>query len=290
MALCDLIRLAGKASLALHGDRSVLGEKAVEALQKSSLYETDAGRSKVLTATGDYAHSYAWDARGRGLAHTVTDDGWQLFGQRIAVARTALEQAFKLDPANGHAAALMLLVEKADDAGGRPAMEAWFDRAMEADPDNYSACWYKLEYLEPKWHGAADGSDMLEFGRELAGAARPGSRLPLILVEAHWRLSGYYAFAVNRSGGPGRPPRAGYFEDNDQAWEDIASVYEPLLERIPQSRYHRTRYAAIATWCGQREAADQSFKELGDQYDRRVLDNRLYQELRDPGAAVIGME
>jgi hypothetical protein len=39
---------------------------------------------------------YAWDARGDGLSNTVSDTGWKLFGERIAKARTILDDASAL--------------------------------------------------------------------------------------------------------------------------------------------------------------------------------------------------
>ena len=48
------------------------------------------------TAYADFLVSYAWQAHGHGFANTVTAKGWQLFKERIATARRALEGAFKL--------------------------------------------------------------------------------------------------------------------------------------------------------------------------------------------------
>ena len=46
---------------------------------------------------------------------------------------------------------------------GRPEVERWFGRAVKADPDDLAAYRMKLLYLEPKWHGDAQGREMLEF-------------------------------------------------------------------------------------------------------------------------------
>ena len=40
--------------------------------------------------------SYGWRARGSGYADTVSDDGWNLFGQRVSMAASALVDAAKL--------------------------------------------------------------------------------------------------------------------------------------------------------------------------------------------------
>ena len=63
-------------------------------------------------------------------------------------------------------------------------MELWFDRAMELDPNDYDACYYKLYYLEPKWYGSV--KDMLDFGRECVDSKVWGGRVPLVLTDAHY--------------------------------------------------------------------------------------------------------
>jgi hypothetical protein len=35
-------------------------------------------------------------------------------------------------------------------------MELWFDRAMKANGDSRRACWSKLDWLDPKWHGTPE--------------------------------------------------------------------------------------------------------------------------------------
>jgi hypothetical protein len=47
--------------------------------------------------------------------------------------------------------------------GDRTTMELWFDRAMKADGDRRDACWSKLHWLDPMWHGTPE--DLLAFGR-----------------------------------------------------------------------------------------------------------------------------
>ncbi len=44
--------------------------------------------------------------------------------------------------------------------------EVWFERAMNANTNNWEACSAKLTYLEPKWGGSPEA--MLDFGHECA--------------------------------------------------------------------------------------------------------------------------
>src|SRR5262249_52980489 len=52
--------------------------------------------SVALTFKGKYHITWAWEARGGGWANTVTQDGWKLMRERLAVAQEALEKAWAL--------------------------------------------------------------------------------------------------------------------------------------------------------------------------------------------------
>ncbi len=94
---------------------------------------------------------WGWQARGIGLSDTVTPQGWKDFSDGLAVAETALTRAYELDPDDPAAATEMLTVILGEQKG-RNVMELWFQRAMQADPDNYDAhAIVRWIYLEPKW-------------------------------------------------------------------------------------------------------------------------------------------
>lgn len=157
--LAELFDILMQAKEAYGGDAQALGEKALAALEASPQPP-----GFVLTGKGMYYVHFAWAARGGGWARSVTDEGWELFSERIGVARKRFEEAWALDNSNADAAAEMITVEMA--AGGdREAMERWYGRAMAAAPSCREAAARKMTFLEPKWHG--DPEAMLGFGREL---------------------------------------------------------------------------------------------------------------------------
>lgn len=55
-------------------------------------------------------------------------------------------------------------------------------------------------------------------------------------------------------------------------------MYEPYLQKVPTSRYHRTRYLLIASWCGQWAEAQAQFMVLGANHSRRVVPEDIYQD------------
>ena len=266
-AVLWLAEAIGDAARRLKRDRAEMVNPLLDAMDKG-------GQPKmaVLTVKGDFLTSYAWDARGSGWGDTVSGEGWKGFRDRLAGARTALEQAWEADKTNGNAAARMISVCMGD-GSERPEMEKWFRRAMEADPGNYNACSRKMLYLEPKWGGSA--AAMILFGRELTRTATDprAVRIPLTLVDAHWTLA-------ESLGGPDGP-RPAYFADNPDLWDDVGRVYETYLKHVPASRYHRTRYAVIAGWAGRWDVAAAQFEQLGDRFSREVVPEGVVKALRE---------
>ncbi len=183
---------------------------------------------------------YAWEARGSGSANTVTADGWRLFKQRLAIAESDANKAWKLDPTQEQIPSLMIRIELGQ-GQGRERMEMWFSRAMALNTNNYDACYQKLYYLMPRWYGSDE--DLVEFGHECASSQVWGGRVPLILADAH--------DMVCRSAS--EEERRQYFEKKE-VWEDIKTAYEKFFELNPEATAWRHNYARHAFLCGQYEA------------------------------------
>ena len=157
-----------------------------------NILEKDPGCKKMaLLLKGHFLIDYAWDARGNGPASTVTEQGWKDMQDRLKDAAAALEEAWKLPPNGQNPLDARIAVKRmAVELGkgkSREFMELWFQRAMQADSDNLSACLTKMNYLEPKWHGSPD--EMIAFGRACFKTDNWEGRLPLMRVNAHLRLA-----------------------------------------------------------------------------------------------------
>ena len=154
------------------------------------LAKVPAAKGIRLNFRGGFYTDYAWEARGSGMANTVTEVGWRLFNERATEARKALEEAWNLDNTDSQSAAAMITVEMAIGEGNRDEMEKWFWRAMNADNDNLDACNKKLLWLEPKWHGSPE--DMLEFARTCRDTKNWRSGIPLLVAERITDWPGIY--------------------------------------------------------------------------------------------------
>lgn len=224
-----------------------------------------------LRLKGVFCTQWAWDARGNGWANTVTPEGWRLFGQRLDMAQQALEQGSKLDPSDGQIGAQMITVKMGQ--SDRDGIEEWYRRAMEADPDNYTACSRKMQCLWPRWYGSHEA--MIEFGRQCVQTDNYFATIPFMLVRAH-------ADIAQESGDP-----VAYLRQPD-VWADISQVYENALVVYPTT-FNRCRFGLWAARCGHWEVTNRQFNLVGDDPDPRAFPNRqVYDQLREHARRVAG--
>jgi hypothetical protein len=189
----------------------------------------------LLLARAECAIAAGWNARGGGYADSVTPEGWKVFGERLAEAKTLIEKAWKQDATEPRLCDAMLTV-----AVGlsfkRPEMEKWFERAMKLDTNNYTACLAKLHYLKPQWMGSPE--EMLAFGRQCL--SKPwGGEVPLTLVEAHRALVALLP----------EPQRLDYWKD-DEVWRDMDKSFNRFFDLNEAAVGYRHDYAWYAFHAG----------------------------------------
>lgn len=251
LAVWELFAALGDASRAATGSRETYAARAFDMFDKASK-----DRSMVLAVMADFYTSFAWDARGPGFADDITPDEAEGMAKRLTEAQTAAEAAWEQDNGNVFAARSMMRIELGQ-GEGRPRFEQWFDRATKADPDNHEARHAKLVYLEPKWHGSAE--DMIAFGRECAKTGNFDAGLPLLLPLAHERVARYGESEYHAE------PQHAYFKD-PKVWAEIKSVYDEYVRRVPDSLFHRSRYATFACWAEDWKTADEQFRAMGKRF------------------------
>jgi len=233
-------------------------EAAFEEVHKAYAAARPANDPGPLVFKGVRYKDWAWEARGAGYAHTVTEEGWELFRQRLAVAKKSLQAAWKADPTDPRAPTQMIPVIMGQ-SGSKPEMEMWFTRAMQNNPDNRVACGFKLYFLYPRWHGSH--REMVAFGRECLATQNWWGPLPTILTDAH-------AQAAKES----PDPKAYYTRPG--VWDDVSAVYKSFLEAYPDSpraTSYRNRLAKWACDCQQWDEAVRQFQKIGDEPDPTVF-------------------
>jgi hypothetical protein len=240
-------------------DDVIKGYRRLDEDRQAAFDRVDAVLAKIpalkttrLQLKGQFLIHYAWDARGAGVASTVTKEGWEKFEERLTDARKVLEEAWEAaKPGESRAAALMLWVEIGI-GEDRDDMEKWFERAMKASGgNNIQACKAKLEWLAPKWHGSPE--EVLAFGQQCRDTKNWRAGITLLIADAHLAVAEVL------------PPkeRAAYYRAQS-FYNDIYKVYEEYLQHYPFAYQERSTYAALCTLAGYYDTAHKQFEALGD--------------------------
>jgi hypothetical protein len=202
-----------------------------------------------LQVRGEFWRKFGWEARTTAFAPAVPAGGFEALEKCLGIANEALVEAWKLRPDNARTAASLLDIDKSI-GGDRATMELWFDRAMKADCDQRDACWSKLDWLDPKWHGSPE--EMLAFGRQCRDTKNWRAGIPLLCADAHWRIACM----------PG--------EDTDKylalpgVWADIQSVYDEYLKHHPENHTARSKFATFCYRSAHYREAEVQFVALGN--------------------------
>lgn len=198
---------------------------------------------------GNYYIWLAWHARGGGYASEVAAQGWIGFSNNLAVAQDAFEHAWKLDPKQSDIADQMITVVLGQ-GGDRDRMELWFNRAMEANTNDYAACSQKLYFLEPKWYGSDE--EQLAFGRECVQSTNWGGRVPLTLVDAHDSIDGRYDGDA----------RTNYWK-RPEVWSDVQTAFNRFFELNPSATNWYHNYVLYAYRAEQWDKLNELLPKLG---------------------------
>lgn len=202
----------------------------------------------VNLCLGRFYKDYAWEARGKGFADTVTEEGARLFEERLKKASVYLEKAYALDNSDPFAPIALIVVARGLGLD-KKYMEKQFQRAIKADETEYEAYLAKLIYLMPKWHGS--WREMFSFARESAKSAPPNTLIPRVLAKAHWEK---------------------FFDEKDyfrqpEVWNEVKNIYLKLLENFPNSFELRNWLALTAYYAGDYGVVREQCDLIGDNWD-----------------------
>jgi hypothetical protein len=172
---------------------------------------------------------YAWEARGRGWASSVTNDAWRLFGERITEARrilTAAETLGRMCPVYYSTRLRVALV----DGTSREQYEQFFSESVDAFPTYPTFYFVKVNYLLPRWHG--------EPGEWEAFAANSADKVggdegDMLYAQIVWSLDEARLFS-------------NIFDDTAADWRRVRRGFEALGQQYPNSISAPSEYCYLA--------------------------------------------
>lgn len=197
-----------------------------------------------------YFKSYAWKARGSGFANTVTEEGWRLFRQRLALAQQVLISAKALPqkcPA-WYGASLVVAAALEEE---RARFDMIYREGKQLEPTYWKLDATYTYFLLPRWMGRPGDW-------EKAAAAevnRPGGLGAEGYAEVVVNLLGYYD---------------NIFSETQASWRLTKEGCEILRQKYPASREILNVYCVLACQAEDRGEARALFKELGNRYKPSV--------------------
>jgi hypothetical protein len=196
--------------------------------------------------------SYAWFARGSGYSNTVSDSSWELFGQRIALAKATLLEAAHLKEKCPYWYEAMQIVALAEGWDKKQVREL-FDQATAFDPAYYHYYREYANFLLPKWYG--------EEGETQALAEEIASRLPEPDGSiVYFEIASLLACQCDK--------------DRDSvdgmSWPKVKRGYAELIRLYGTSNLKANRFAYMSFMAKDRDAARSAFSTIGMDWNHLV--------------------
>ena len=219
-----------------------------------------------------YHIDQAWQGRGTGYANTVSEEGWETFGEGIEQARAHLVEAWQLHTEFPEAAVGLIQTTMAIGGVARETTRFWFDEAVAAEFNAPRAHAQLVLDLLPRWHGSHQA--LLKFGLECLETNRFDTEVPWTLQKT--------AVHVEAEEGDLRKLLADLKATD--ALEKLYSGYEQQVASDPQALKRLKTENLVFCWRrGWRAEAQSRLAKLGDQLDEDVLKQRhvTAEQLRD---------
>jgi hypothetical protein len=204
---------------------------------------------------------YAWHARGTGFADTVTEEGWKLMADRVATAKTVLEEAKQLKAKCPHWYEVMQTVA----LGQSWEMDEYnkvFEEAVAFEPAYHYFYGDKAQYLLPRWHG--EPGDWEHFADDIS--RRLGGKLGSIM---------YFEIAMDVS--DCYKDRT-FFTETKISWPKLKQGFADLEETHGVSIRLLNEFCRIAGQSGEKAYTKALLTRIGDNWDPETWTNKEYFE------------
>lgn len=234
-------------------------ELHIEKLKRWVARKPDSITARVGLA--DAYTEYAWQARGRGFANTVTENGWQQFEERLATAEKILTAAKRLRAKCPHWYAVWQTVALGQ-GWELSRYNKLFEEAIAFEPAYHYFYSNKAQFLLPRWHG--DEGDWERFADETAEriGGKQGSIIYYVIATD---LFYYYRDRT-------------FFTETKISWEKIKKGFADLDETYGTSMHGLNELCRIAGQAGDRPFTQALLSRIGDNWDPETWKTRQYFE------------
>jgi hypothetical protein len=194
-------------------------------------------------ARADFLAAYAWYARTDKSADEVTEEGWRLFRERLAEARTVLDGAKTLSPGCPMWWQVYQIVALGQ-GWPREDYDALFNDAKAFEPEFHHHDNSRAKFLLPRWYGEqGEWAKVAEAQIPIQGAT--GHEIYARVV---WEMSTY---------------SEDVFGESNASWRKARKGFDELVVRHPDSIELLNRYCRMACFAGDKTQARKLFEKIG---------------------------
>jgi len=180
--------------------------------------------------------SYAWKARGNGVANDVSENGWKLFGERLDQCKAVLDQV-KDRPGEWYTAMQRCALGQSWD---RAAYDGLVNEGLKRNPDYDTIIFVKGYWLQPRWHGEEG-----EFEKFLAAAdKRGGGAGDALYARSVWYLDTVIHDVMNQT---------------NVGWPRVKAGFQQIIKTFPQSHTARGMLSILALEKDDLKTAENAF-------------------------------
>ncbi|HEV2884568.1 MAG TPA: DUF4034 domain-containing protein [Pyrinomonadaceae bacterium] len=221
-------------------------------------------KPESITARVGLADAYlefAWHARGYGFANTVTDEGWKLMHERVALAEEVLAEAKKLKAKCPQWYLMMQIVAKGQ-SWDLERYNPMFEEGIALEPTYHYLYSEKAQYLLPRWHG--EEGDWERFTEETSNKLE-GKLGSIVYYVVATDLACYYDDQE-------------FFTQTNISWPKIKQSYVELEKVHGTSIKGLNDLCRIAGQAGDKAYTKELLQKIGDNWDPETWGTREYFE------------
>jgi hypothetical protein len=193
---------------------------------------------------------FAWEARGRGYASTVTETGWKKCNEKLDKARSLLVEAERIYPKDPEIYALQLEIGRIT-GKSREEMESIFQKGIKVERAYYPLYHEMATTLMQRWGGKKGELEaFMDRAVELTKETEGESFYPRISD----MIFRYYRFKD-------------FQREFNIPYERLRKGYWDLLDRYPETRYYSNSFCYMACLNKDKDTARKLFARIGRDYD-----------------------
>jgi hypothetical protein len=204
---------------------------------------------------------FAWKARGRGYANTITKEGWKICEQKMNEAWKLLDDAERLYSKDPEIYALRIEISKTM-SKNRKEIEEIFEKGIKVER-LYCPLYNEMATtLMPRWHGK---HGELEAFMDRAVNLTKDSEGESFYARISDTIFRYYEFDE-------------FQKEHNIPYERIKAGYLDLLKYYPETRYYLNSFCYMACLNKDKKTARELLQRIGNDCDHSVWGSQEYFE------------